>query len=248
MTLVCLYINVFSESSSSLILYLLDYFYAAPWFTLFQLTNLCRLSCLRCGYFHVCLWILSFTSMHISCGPNIQGQRGDVSKRNIHLNEVLLNRVKTVEPRTAWEEKEMSSTINCLMIDLTQWLIIPGTSFHWSISDKHWSMVKTSKACSSLSDKSIFARVGARCKLMVSMVSWLRVKSHRGNEGHAPLLIFQYQNHTNIAVMYQTSSSCLIFANSVHHGGSIILWALKHIQGITWDRSGLVYLTNGASL
>ena len=142
----------------------------------------------------------------------------------------------------------MSSTINCLIINLTQWLIIPCTNFGGPISAKHWSVVKTFKACSSPSDRSILARVGARRKLTVSMVSQLREKSHKGNDGHAPLFIFQCQNHTNMAVMYQTSSSCLIFANSVHHGGSIILWASKRIQGITRDRSGLVYPTNGASL
>ena len=159
---------------------------------------------------------------------------------------MIVNHVKTVEPRTAWDEKEMSSTI-CLIIDSKQWLIIPCVSFHGPISAKHWSVVKTFKACSSQSNRSILARVGARCKSTVSMVSWLRAKSHRGNDGHVPL-IFQCQNHTNMAEIYQMSSSCLIFANSVNHGGSIILWASKCIQGISRDRSGLVYLTNGASL
>ena len=132
----------------------------------------------------------------------------------------------------------MSSTINCLIINSTQWLIVPCAGFCGPSSAKHWSVVKTFKACSSPSNRSILARVGARCKLTVSMVSWSRVKSHQGNDGHDPLLILQRQNHTNIAVTYQTSSSCLIFANSVHHGGSIMLWALKRIQGITQRQVG----------
>ena len=178
--------------------------------------------------------------------PTLEG-REEISARDTSIsNEVLLNHVETAEPRTAWDEKEMSSTINCPIIDLT--LIIPCTGFCGPISAKHWSRVKTFKACSSPSDRSILARVRARHKLTVSMVSQLRAKSHRGNDGHAPLLIFQRQNHTNMAVMYQMSSSCLIFANSVHHGGFIILWALNCIQEITRDRSGLVYPTNRASL
>ena len=142
----------------------------------------------------------------------------------------------------------MSSTINCLMMDSTQWLIVPCAGFHGPSSAKHWSLVKTFKACSSPIDRSILARVGARHKSTVSMVSWSRAKSHQGSDGHDPLLILQCQNHTNMAAMYQKSSSCLIFANSVCHGGSIMLWALKCIQGITQDRLGPVYLTNGASL
>ena len=135
----------------------------------------------------------------------------------------------------------MSSTINCLIINSTQWLIVPCTGFHGPSSAKHWSVVKTFKACSSPSNKSILARVGTRHKSTVFMISWSRAKSHRGNDGYDPLLILQCQNHMNMAVTYQTSSSCLIFANSVCHGGSIMLWASKHIQGITQDRSGLVY-------
>ena len=142
----------------------------------------------------------------------------------------------------------MSSTINCLMIDSTQWLIVLCTGFHGPSLAKHWSMVKTFKACSSPSDRSILAGVGARHKLTVSMASWSREKSHQGNDGHDPLLILQHQNHTNMAATYWTSSSCLIFANLVCHGDSIMLWALKHIQGITQDRSGLVHPTNEASL
>ena len=138
--------------------------------------------------------------MHISCRPN---SREDISARDTSVsNEVLLNCVKTVEPRTAWDEEVMSSTINCLMIDLTQWLIVPCAGCHGPISAKHWSMVKTFKACSSPINRSISARVGARCKLTVSMVSWSRAKSHRGNDGHDPLVILHHQNHTNMAVTY----------------------------------------------
>ena len=180
--------------------------------------------------------------------PTLEG-REEISGRDTSISsEVLLNHVKTTEPRTAWDEKVMSSTINCLMIDSTQWLIVPCAGFCGPSSAKHWSVVKTFKACSSPSDRSILARVGARCKSTVSMVSWSRAKSHRSNDGHDPLLILQCQNHTNMVAMYQTSSSCLIFANSVCHGDSIMLWASKHIQGITQDRLGLVYPTNGASL
>ena len=178
--------------------------------------------------------------------PTLEG-REEISARDTSIsNEVLLDSIETVEPRTAWDEKVMSSTINCLMINLTQWLIVPCAGFHGPISAKHWSMLKTFKACSSPIDRSILARVWARHKSTVSMVSWSRVKSHRGNDGHDPLLILQCQNHTNIVVMYRMSSSCLIFANSVRHGGSIMLWTLKHIQGITQDRLGLVYPTNAS--
>ena len=164
--------------------------------------------------------------------PALKG-REEISARDTSIsNEVLFDSVETAEPRTAWDEKVMSSTINCL-INLTKWLIVPCAGFHGPSSAKHWSMVKTFKACSSPSDRSILARVGARHKLTVSMVSWSRVKSHLGNDGHDPLLILQCQNHTNMAAVYQTSSSCLIFANSVFHGGSIMFWASKHIQGIT---------------
>ena len=112
----------------------------------------------------------------------------------------------------------MSNTVNCLMIDSTQWLTFPSTGFRGPSSAKHWSMVKTFKACSSLSDRSILARVGARCKSTASMIFWSRVKLHRGNDGHDLFLILQRQNHTNMAATYQTSSSCLIFANSVCQG------------------------------
>ena len=99
--------------------------------------------------------------------PTLEG-REEISARDTSVsNEVLLDHVETAEPRTAWDEKEMSSTINCLIINLTQWLIIPCISFRGPISAKHWSVVKTFKACSSPSDRSILARVGARCKLSV---------------------------------------------------------------------------------
>ena len=180
--------------------------------------------------------------------PTLKG-REEISARDTSVsNKVLLDHVETAEPRTAWDEKVMSSTINCVMINSTQWLIVPCAGFRGPILAKHWSMVKTFKACSSPINRSILARVGARRKSTVSMVSWSRVKSHQGNDGHDPLLILRCQNHTNMAATYQMSSSCLIFANLVCHGGSIILWASKHIQGITQDRSGLVYPTNGASL
>ena len=107
-------------------------------------------------------------------------------------SEVLLDHVKTAEPRTAWDEKEMSSTINCLMINSTQWLIVICTGFRGPSSAKHWSVVKTFKACSSPSNRSILARVGARRKLTASMVSWSRAKSHRCNDGQDPLLILQH--------------------------------------------------------
>ena len=100
--------------------------------------------------------------------------REEISARDTSVsNEVLLNCVKTVESRTAWDEKGMLSTTNCLMIDLTQWLIVPCTGFRGPSLVKHWSMVKTFKACSSPSDRSILARVGARRKSTVS-----RAKSH----------------------------------------------------------------------
>ena len=134
--------------------------------------------------------------------PTLEG-REEISARDTSVsNEVLLDCVKTVEPRTAWDEKVMSSTINCLMIDLTQWLIIPCGGFHGPILAKHWSMVKTFKVCSSPINRSILARVGARCKSTVSMVSWSRAKSHQGNDGQDPLLILQCQNHTNMAATY----------------------------------------------
>ena len=94
------------------------------------------------------------------------------------------------------EMREMSSTINCLMIDLTQWLIVPCTGFCRLSSAKQWSVVKTFKACSFPSDMSIMARVGARYKSTVSMVFWSRAKSYRGNNGHDPLLILQHKKTT----------------------------------------------------
>ena len=180
--------------------------------------------------------------------PTLKG-REEMSARDTSISsKVLLDRIKTVESWTACDEKEMSSTINCLMIDSTQWLIVPCADFRGPSSAKHWSMVKTFKACSSPSDRSILARVGARRKSTASVVSWSRAKSHRGNDGHDPLLILQCQNHMNMAAMYRTSSSCLIFSNLVRHGGSIMLLASKCIQGITRDRLGLIYPTNGTSL
>ena len=102
-------------------------------------------------------------------------QHSRVGKRyqqETHLSPTrCFSTVLKQEPRTAWDEKEVSSTINCLIIDLTQWLIVPRASFHGPISAKHWSVVKTFKACSSPSDRSILARDGARRKLTVSMVS-----------------------------------------------------------------------------
>ena len=134
--------------------------------------------------------------------PTLEG-REEISARDTSVsNEVLLDHIKTAESRTAWDEKEMSSTINCLIIDSTWWLIVPCTGFHVPSSAKHRSVVKTFKACSSHSDRPILARVGARHKSTVSMISWSRVKSHRGNDGHDPLLILQCQNNTNMAVMY----------------------------------------------
>ena len=107
--------------------------------------------------------------------PTLEG-REEISARDTSIsNEVLLDCIKTVEPRTAWDEKEMSSTIYCLIIDLTQWLIVPCAGFRGPSSAKHWSVVKTFKACSSPSDRSILTRVGARHKLTVSMISWSRV-------------------------------------------------------------------------
>ena len=94
--------------------------------------------------------------------PTLEG-REEISVRDTSIsNEVIVNHVKTAEPRAAWDEKEMSSTINCLIINSTQWLIVPCTGFHGPSSPKHWSVVKTFKACSSPSNRSILARVGAR--------------------------------------------------------------------------------------
>ena len=110
--------------------------------------------------------------------PILEGSE-EISARDTSVsNEVLLDRIKTVEPRTAWGERVMSITINGLMINSIQWLIFPGTGFHGPSSAKHWSMVKTFKACSSPIDRSILAKVGARCKSIVSMISWSREKLH----------------------------------------------------------------------
>ena len=40
-------------------------------------------------------------------------------------NEVLLDRVETGAPKTAWGVKAMSNTIRCLMINLTHWQVTP---------------------------------------------------------------------------------------------------------------------------
>ena len=110
--------------------------------------------------------------------PTLEGRK-EISARDTSVsNDVLLDCVETAEPRIAWDEKVMSSTINCLMINSTQWLIIPCTGICGPISAKQWSVVMTFKACSSPIGRSILARVGARRKLTVSMVSWSRVKSH----------------------------------------------------------------------
>ena len=92
--------------------------------------------------------------------PTLEG-REEISARDTSIsNEMLLDHVKTAEYRTAWDEKVMSSTINHLMINSTQWLIVPCTGFCGPSSAKHWSMVKTFKVCSSPSHRSILARVG----------------------------------------------------------------------------------------
>ena len=168
----------FSESSSSLTLYLLSYFDAALWFTLFWLTNSHQPSCFRCGYLHVHLESCLSCQSISPADPTLEGSE-EISARDTSVsNEVLLDRIETAEPRTAWGEKVMSITINGLMINSTQWLIFSGTGFRGPSSAKHWSVIKTFKACSSPIDRSILARVGARHKLIASMISWLRVKLH----------------------------------------------------------------------
>ena len=180
--------------------------------------------------------------------PTLNG-REEISAEDMSISsEVLLDRVETGVPKTAWNVKAMSNTIRCLMINLTHWHVYPSAGFLGPISAKHWSVVRTFKACSSPSDRSNLARVGVRCKSTVSEISGSRTKSHLGSDGHDPLLTFQHQNHTNIAAMYLMFLSCLILAISVCHGGSIMFCASKCIQGITSDKSGLLYPINGASL
>ena len=86
--------------------------------------------------------------------PTLDG-REEVSAKDTSISdEVLLDCVETGAPKTAWGVKAMSNTIRCLMIDSTHWHVYPCASFHGPISAKHWSMVKTFKACSSPSDRS----------------------------------------------------------------------------------------------
>ena len=196
--------------------------------------------CIGCSHLHVC-----FVSKHISSRSNSQRQWGDIGQGHAHLQ---WGAPWPCQDRQDWGVKAMSNTVRCLMINSTHWHVYPGASFCWSISAKHWSVVRTFKACSSPSDRSNLARVGARHKSTVSEISWLRTKSHLGSDGHDPLLTFQHKNHTNIAAMYLMFLSCLILAISVHHGGSIIFCASKHIKGITSDKSGLLYPINRMSL
>ena len=58
-------------------------------------------------------------------------------------NEVLLDRVETGAPKTAWGVKAMSNTIRCLMINLTHWQVYPSVSFCGPLSAKHWCVVRT---------------------------------------------------------------------------------------------------------
>ena len=103
--------------------------------------------------------------------PTLDGSE-EISAKDMSIsNEVLLDHVETGVPKTAWDVKAMSNTIRCLMIDLTHWHVYPDAGFHGPISAKHWSVVRTFKACSSPSDRSNLARVGVRCKSTVSEIS-----------------------------------------------------------------------------
>ena len=103
--------------------------------------------------------------------PTLNGSEEISAKDTSISNEVLLDRVKTGAPKTAWDVKAMSNTIRCLMINSTHWHVYPCAGFHGPISAKHWSVVRTFKACSSPSDRSNLARVGVRHKSTVSEIS-----------------------------------------------------------------------------
>ena len=118
--------------------------------------------------------VISLSALHQSISPvdpTLNSSEEISAKDTSVSNEVLLDRVETGAPKTAWGVKAMSNTIRCLMIDLTYWHVYPGAGFCGLISTKHWSVVRTFKACSSPSERSNVARVGARHKSTVSEIS-----------------------------------------------------------------------------
>ena len=118
--------------------------------------------------------VISISTLHQSISqvdPTLDSSEEILAKDISISNEVLFDCVETGTPKTAWGVKAMSNTIRCLMIDLTHWHVYPSAGFHGPISAKHWSVVRTFKACSSPSDRSNLARMGARHKLTVSEIS-----------------------------------------------------------------------------
>ena len=103
--------------------------------------------------------------------PTLDSRQEILAKDTSISNEVLLDHVETGAPKTAWDVKAMSNTVRCLMINLTHRHVYSSAGFRGPISAKHWSVVRTYKACSSPSDRSNLARVGARHKLTVSEIS-----------------------------------------------------------------------------
>ena len=116
-------------------------------------------------------------SMSTSCqsispaDPTLHSSEEISAKDTFISNEVLLDCVETGTPKTAWDVKAMSNTIRCLLINSTNWHVYPSASSCGPISAKHWSVVRTFKACSSPSDRSNLARVEVRHKLTVSEIS-----------------------------------------------------------------------------
>ena len=103
--------------------------------------------------------------------PTLNGSEEILAKDMSISNEVLLDHVDTGAPKTAWGVKAMSNTIRCLMINLTHWHTYPSAGFCGPILAKHWSVVRTFRACSSPSDRSNLARVEVRHKSTVSEIS-----------------------------------------------------------------------------
>ena len=118
--------------------------------------------------------VITMSTLHQNISPadpTLDSSEEILAKDMSISNEVLLHCVQTGAPKTAWGVKAMSNTIRYLMIDSTHWHVYPGAGFRGPISSKHWSVVRTFKACSSPSDRSNLARVGVRRESTVSEIS-----------------------------------------------------------------------------
>ena len=134
----------------------------------------------------------------------------------LHSTVVLIHQLsKCQSPRkwTGWSESKWQMPIQHALRMQCWWpslgalwtqhigKCIPGQAFLGPASARHWSMMSIFSTCISPMDITLWPKANAKHRLTASLISWLRLNSLWGSWGQDPLMIHQWQNYVNMAVM-----------------------------------------------